>query len=86
MSFDIFFATLHACPLYYANKIEIHIKKIIGIQPCRHSHKMFHKTKDILHEKIWVLPYAPWCIVVQMEKKNLTKMVNVYGLLVVVRK
>jgi hypothetical protein len=43
------FAISHASPMYYANKIEIHLLKIIGIQPCIHSHKMLHKTKKMLH-------------------------------------
>ncbi len=45
MSFNITFASFHACPLYYVSKIEIHLFKIIGIQPCIHSHKMWHITK-----------------------------------------
>jgi hypothetical protein len=50
------FAIFHASPMYYANKIEIHLLKIIGI----HSHKMLHKTKQNVALKKWVLPLAPW--------------------------
>jgi len=54
------FAIFHASPMYYANKIEIHRFKTIGIQPCIHSHKMLHKTKKNVALKKWVLPLAPW--------------------------
>jgi hypothetical protein len=51
------FAIFHASPMYYANKIEIHLLKIIGI----HLHKMLHKIIIInVALKKWMLPLAPW--------------------------
>ncbi len=80
MSFDIIFCNLHPCPMYYAFFFEIHIKNIIGIEPCIHSQKMLRKTKKKLHEKIWMLPHAPWYK--NMCKKKPMEIMNVYGLLV----
>jgi hypothetical protein len=59
--------------MYYVNKIEIYLLKIIGIQPCTHSHKKFTQNpKKMLHEKIWVLlPHAPpWYKNAQVPKKT----------------
>jgi hypothetical protein len=67
--------------MYYANKIEIHIKNNISLQPCTHSHKMLHKTKEMLHEKIWMLPHAPWYKNVHIYEFFL-EIMNAYGLLV----
>jgi hypothetical protein len=36
---------------------------------------MLHKTKKMLHEKIWLSPHAPWYKNTQVQKK-LTKVMN----------
>jgi hypothetical protein len=65
--------------MYYANKIEIHIKNMIGIQPCIHSHKMLHKKKKMLHEGCYPMHHGTK---ICMCKKKPMEIMNVYGLLV----